>query len=260
MIKRHLVLSLLLLLCLVLMLGGDESRLAKARLLSRSLYYPFLNSLQTIRSIRQARIHNRTLHEQNALLLLRVIDLENRVETLAGSDIPFLPTVQHLIVADVIGFSGSFEQRQLIINRGTQDGLMVNDAVLNNQGAVGKVVAVAPHHATVLPFSHPQFRLGVADARTHVQGILENIGGHQYITMIPIDAQVALGDTVITSNLSTVFPKGVPVGVILKLERHPLHPYRQALLQPFANIGSIEQVIVLLSRKGDSDSLESAGY
>ena len=258
--KRHLALLLPLLLCLLLMLGSDNARLAKARFLSRSLYYPFLSSLQTVRSIRQARMQNQTLHQQNAKLLLRVVDLEYRLKTLEEMNIDYLPPGRDLVVADVVGFAGNFDQRQLIINRGTRDGLMTNNAVLNTNGVVGKIVGVSPEYSTVLPLGHPQFHLGVADKRTHVQGLLETTGGNCYMTMIPIDAQVALGDTVVTSNLSTVFPKGVPVGTVRKIERHPQQPYLQALLKLFVSIGSVEQVIVLPQPEADADASLPAEY
>lgn len=246
MFKRNLLLYILLLTGLILLAGNDRARTRKAAFLSHTLYYPFSSSLQTIRSIRESRVQNRQLHERNANLMLRVIDLENRIETMTGMNISFLSPDRPFVVADVIGFAGSFDQRHLIINRGLRDGLKVNDPVMNNRGAVGKIVSVGPDHASVLPLMHPAFRLGVTDSATGVQGVLESDAVNLYMTMMPHDAVVAIGDTVITSNLSTIFPRGVPVGRIGKLERHPLSSGMQAVVMPFAEQNAVEQVIVLL--------------
>ena len=81
--------------------------------------------------------------------------------------------------------------------------------------------------------------------RSRVQGLLENKMGVSMMTLIPTGSDIQSGDTLITSNISTVFPKGFRVGTVKKIQQAPDAVYMSAIFIPFVDISNLEQVIIL---------------
>ena len=109
---------------------------------------------------------------------------------------------------------------------------------------------VFPQHAVILPISNPQFKLGVITYKSNIQGLLEaDVYGNIHMNMIRAGSQVNIGDVILTSSVSTFFPRGFPVGTVTRLIKNPEDVYMKAQISPYANINDLEQVIILFYRK-----------
>ncbi len=240
----------------VLLVGNNEQRLARANFIGHTAYYPLIASVSRIEEMLYLREKNRRLSEINAEQLIAINSLENRLHSLKQyinldlEDAFHTNRVEGFTVASVISYRGSFTNRILVIDKGSDHGVELSFPVVSDSGIVGKIVSVYPKHALVLPFNNPLLKLGVVNMRTNVQGLLEaDISGAVYMNMIRAGSQISVGDTVATSSVSTVFPRGFPVGTINRLLKSPEDVYLKALLNPFVTITDLEQVTVLFYRK-----------
>ncbi|MGN1248183.1 MAG: rod shape-determining protein MreC, partial [Paludibacteraceae bacterium] len=105
----------------------------------------------------------------------------------------------------------------LTINRGEEDGVYEGMGVRNDEGAVGIVATVGKHYSVVLPLINIETRLSCRFLKNDYIGTLQWDGGDTRfadLADVATHLEVNIGDTIVTSGLSTSFPAGVPVGVV----------------------------------------------
>src|SRR5262249_29935007 len=119
------------------------------------------------------------------------------------------------IAARVVGRSPTYLVRTVVLDKGEANGVKKGMAVLASEGVVGQVITVSAHAARVMLVSDPNSGIDVLVQRSRVQGIaagsIENVCILKYIQR---GSDIAVGDTVMTSGLDGIFPKGQPVGMV----------------------------------------------
>ncbi len=245
--KRFILPVALALISLILILGSAETRLARASWVGRTVFYPFTHSLGVIDASSKLKAEIGSLRVQQAESTLRVLALQNQLkEYTTSSAIGFNTGGRSFETAEVIGYSGQFEQRNLMVSKGRGSGIKVGSAVVSANGIVGKVILVADTYSLVLPFSNPQFQIPVMDAATSVQGILRSeLDGSTRMNMIKLGSEISTGDTIVTSNLSTLFPKGYPVGKVERIQESQDNLFISAQITPFTLVENLEHVFIL---------------
>lgn len=151
------------------------------------------------------------------------------------------------VAAQVIGTSGSDQSRVLYIDKGAKDGLKPDMAVITPNGIVGKLKDVYAHTAQVLVISDQTSGAGVLLESTRLRGVLRgnDLGQPQIINMLP-DERVKPGERVITSGGDQIYPRGLPVGVVDRVVPDTQNPpYMDILIKPAANLGHLEELLVI---------------
>jgi rod shape-determining protein MreC len=129
------------------------------------------------------------------------------------------------------GFSG--DERSLFIDKGTRDGLAKGQVALSPAGmAVGKVLSVEERTAVVALVADGRARLAVTVmAPEPVDGILEGERGTAAVVpLIPERADVPVGTPIVTAGLEPGIRRGVPVGVVERVEKGRNEPFQRAYL------------------------------
>jgi rod shape-determining protein MreC len=155
--------------------------------------------------------------------------------------------INQTVPAQVIGTSGSDRSRVLYIDKGAKDGLRQDMAVITPDGIVGKLKDVYGHTSQVLVISDQTSGAGVLLESTRLRGVLRgnDLGQPQMINMLP-DERIKPGERVITSGGDQIFPRGLPVGVVDRVipdSQNP--PYVDILIKPAANLGHLEELLVI---------------
>jgi rod shape-determining protein MreC len=155
--------------------------------------------------------------------------------------------VTSTVAAQVIGTSGSDLSHVIYIDKGSADGIHSEQAVITPDGIVGKIRDVSPHSAQVLLISDSFSGAGVILASTRIRGILRgSANGTVQINNLTADSRIKPGEQVITSGGDLVFPRGIPVGTIQKIEPDPQHqPYTAITIKPAADLSELEEVLVI---------------
>lgn len=248
--KRYILPVVLVMLSIAMLIGGEGARSAKAAFFGKSIFFPFVSSLKTIEN-------NRRLSEENFLLRTRLTEstlqnlaLTNELKEYTGvASIGFETFGREFELAEVIGYSGQFQERNLIVNKGKIHNIAAGSAVISGNGIVGKIVTVTETYSIILPFSNPRFQVPVMDLRTSVQGILQSdIAGTISMNMVKLGSEIAAGDTIVTSNLSRLFPKGYPVGTISRIRESSDNLFMSAEISPYTLVENLEHVFILKER------------
>lgn len=135
--------------------------------------------------------------------------------------------------------------QQLLIGRGSLQGVRTGDAVLAPGGLIGRVASVTPTTASVRLLTDPGSRVGVWLGRGRHSGLLSGIGtARPVLRFLEKDPDAWPGDVVYTSPASTLLPPNLPVGVIQSLDESA-DPAPEALVQLSAPIDAVDWVQVL---------------
>jgi rod shape-determining protein MreC len=149
------------------------------------------------------------------------------------------------VAAEVIASSPGESSYAVFIDKGWDSGLTSDLAVLSLQGVVGKVLAVFPHSAQVLLITDPSSGVGVTLAQSRVQGVLK--GGSRNLcnlNYVMNEEPVTPGEGVVTSGLDQVYPKGLPVGTVVKAGDGNI--YKNIVVKPSVDLNRLEMVLVVL--------------
>ncbi|MFM7361497.1 MAG: rod shape-determining protein MreC [Cyanobium sp.] len=136
--------------------------------------------------------------------------------------------------------------QQLLLGKGSLQGIGPGQAVLGPGGLVGRVASVTPTTARVTLLTDPASRVGVWVARTQSHGLLSGVGaGRPLLRFLEKDPQVRPGDLVVSSPASTLVPPNLPVGVVQRVAMGA-DPAPEAVVQLSAPIEAVDWVQVVL--------------
>lgn len=152
----------------------------------------------------------------------------------------------NFVSAQVIGKEPSNWFNCLIINKGSNEGICINQPVMTFFGLIGKVIEVTPEVAKVLLISDVNSRVVAQVQRTREEGILEGIGrGLCQLKYLNADAQVKVGDVVITAGVGGVYPKGLIIGKISSIRDERGGMYKNCTVKPEKSLFGLEEVLCL---------------
>jgi len=155
--------------------------------------------------------------------------------------------------AAVIGSGADPEFRTISIDKGTQDGLRADMAVMSPAGVVGRILMPTSRAAKVQLIIDRDAAAGVLIERSRVSGVVTGVGsadslafkaGLIELNYVPGSADVKPGDRVVTSGIDGIYPKGLPVGEIQSAER--VGGEWRIRVKPAVDFSSLEVVLVVL--------------
>ena len=262
--RRVLILALALLVAFALMtlqVRHDRAALSFARQAILFVVSPFIKVTAVTAGslgrvwhdyvdLRARREENQRLQQESAILHRRISQLEEyalETQRLQGLLAMRETSRANYLAARIVGKDATNWFKTLLIDRGSQAGLRRNLPVVAPDGLVGRVIEVTPYTAKVQLITDPVSASGGLLQRTRVTGIVSgNLGAGLKVRYLPLLADVAVGDEVVTSGMGGVFPKGIPVGRIVAVERKSGALFQEAVLQPKVDLGRLEEVLILM--------------
>ena len=198
---------------------------------------------------------NRRLRRDIEQLKLRQMRLEEvgaEVGRLGEAVAYSTPPLGRIRVADVVYLDYASWLRTLVLYSGGQPA-QENQPVLAPAGLVGRVVIVAGPYAKVQLITDRAAAIGAMDARTRRQGVARgtSAGGapHSYdagleLDYVPLQADVRVGDPVVTAGIDGIYPRGIPVGTVISVEPGG-QLFHRIRLKPAVDFGTLDQVFLL---------------
>lgn len=152
-----------------------------------------------------------------------------------------------LVAARVIGRSLDSWSSSVIIDKGRYNGIRSGMAVISPQGLVGSIIECLDNTSKVLLINDPNQGISSIVQRSRQEGLVSGtLGSNLIMRYLPDDAQIKVGDIIITSELSQVYPKGLLVGRVVNTGREFSGLNRYALVRPIVDLASIEEVLVII--------------
>ena len=209
----------------------------------------FFTSPRDMTSLRQ---RNAELEAEVAELQSQVIQLQQEVgqtQTLAALvDFIRVRPENKYAAAAVIGRDPSPFLHFVIINRGSNEGILRGMPVVTHQGLIGRVDAVIADAARVQlitdPASSVNVRLQNAETEASLVGSLT---GDLTLELIPQDVDVQRGDLVLTSGLGGGYPPDLIIGQVVNVRSHDFDLFQQATVQPVVDFNRLEIVLVIVN-------------
>lgn len=196
-----------------------------------------------------ARQRNLELEKENQQLrsqLRQVQEISLQNERLRK----LLAFVDHLdrpaLPAQVIGEDASNWARTIIIDKGAEAGLRTGLPVVAAQGVVGRIIKIAPSSSRVLLITDASSAIAALIQRTRTRGVARGRGDNLSIEYALRDADIQVGDILVTSGMGGVFPKGLPLGLVESVEKDQFGLFQQVKAAPTVDFSLLEEVMVIV--------------
>jgi rod shape-determining protein MreC len=212
--------------------------------------------------LRNLREESLRLTREAAVLQRRISYLEEQaLETQRLQGLLAMREVSRaeFLAARVVGKDATNWFKTVLIDRGSLAGIRRNLPVVAPDGLVGRVVEVTPTAAKVQLITDPVSAAGGLIQRTRVIGIVSgSLGAGLKVRYLPLMADIAIGDEVVTSGMGGVFPKGIPLGRVIAAERRSGALFQEATLAPNVDLSRLEEVLILTGTQS-RDGFETGG-
>ena len=186
------------------------------------------------------RAENKKLREENRNLVIKSsraasLEVENRLLAKLLNYIP--PKDAEYSTAKVVAEEGNAFSRALIVYTAGNDKVKKGQIALSDNGVVGRVEKVGSAYSKILMITDINSKIPVVIERTRTRGILSgNNTSNPKLIFTPLEAEIAIGDKVVTSGVAGVFPSGLPVGKIISIDKNNIQ------IKTFSNLDKIEYV------------------
>ena len=206
---------------------------------------------------------NTTLREENLLLRNRVqkfvaLEAENRrLRALLDSSVE---RGEEVVAADILAIETNSVMRQLVINKGSRQHVYVGQPIADAHGILGQIIQVNPLSSTVILITDARHALPVIINRNGIRAVAMGGDTNDELTLsfVPNNADVNVGDLVVTSGLDRRFPSGYPVGTVVRAENDPSEPFAHIVLKPSAHIGRAREVLLVWPRAQPNEATAPA--
>ena len=150
-------------------------------------------------------------------------------------------------VAELMAVDNNPYSLQVLINKGSINGVFNTQPVIDDQGVVGQIVDVAQTTSRVLLVSDLSHAIPVRILRNNLRLIANGSGDLNFLNIkhVPHSADVAEGDILISSGLGNVFPEGYPVAVISQIKRDEGRPFAMVKASPLARLDRLRYLLLL---------------
>ena len=160
----------------------------------------------------------------------------------------FEKTITEMVVAaEVIGKDPSVWFKAVIIDKGKTDGLTKGLPVVMPQGIAGQVIEVSNHYSKVMLIVDRNSAVDALVQRTRARGVIKGESTDQCrLDFVLRKNDVRVGDTVLSSGLDGVYPKGLRIGFVSEVIEHDADIFHEVIITPFVDFEKLEEVLVVL--------------
>ena len=246
--KEYIILVLLLILSLITLSLNDKPAVKKVHALAFGAFASATSVISNVINTAKIESENKRLRRVNAELMLQVNKLreygivnEELKNLLALKDTSSYP----LIPATIVSKSLTKSQSTITMNIGEKKGVQPGMPVINDQGLVGIVHSTSEDYSIARTLKNIDLKVTVKDERSRVNGIMKWNGENLVIIDVPKTYDVEAGDRIITSELSSIIPVPIAVGVVTGLDKVEGGIFNEVKVQPFVDFISVENVFVL---------------
>ncbi|HED19541.1 MAG TPA: rod shape-determining protein MreC [Gammaproteobacteria bacterium] len=208
----------------------------------------FRESLSTRRELQEdnASLRTQQLVLNTELQKLEALEAENR-RLRALLDSSFQVDERPVLIAELLSVDMDPYRHQIEINKGSLDHLFEGQPLLDSQGVMGQLIHVGPFTATAMLITDPAHAIPVQVNRTGLRTIALGTGSIDRLELphIPNNADIRVGDLLVTSGLGGRFPPGYPVAEVIDVQQDPGRTFSQVTARPRALLDRSREVLLI---------------
>lgn len=158
------------------------------------------------------------------------------------------------LIAEVLAVYSHPFSHQIVLNKGSTDGVSVGQPIIDDLGVLGQVVTVGPNSSRAILIADNTHAISARVERTGLSVVAEGIGQANSLRLIhlPHSTDVVEGDRLVTSGLDGVFPEGYPIAKVVNVVRDARQPFLQVTAEPYAKLDRIRYVLLVWPHQGTS--------
>ena len=192
-----------------------------------------------------AELHSRQLVQSARLQKMAALEAENmRLRALLDSS---FKVGERVVVAELLEVDFDPYSQEIVINKGSRDGVVEGQPIVDAEGVMGQVVHVAPFTSTAMLITDPSHAIPVTVNRNGLRAIAMGTGSANRLDIphLPLNADIQEGDLLVTSGLGGRFPPGYPVAVVEKVERSSGLSFAKVKARPTARLEQSREVLLV---------------
>ncbi len=152
-----------------------------------------------------------------------------------------------ILVAELLAVDLDPYRHQVVVNKGSGNGVFLGQPVVDAAGVAGQVTQVGPLSATIILITDPSHAIPVQVNRNGLRAIAMGVGAADRLNIpfLPNNADIEVGDLLITSGLGGRFPRGYPVAEVTEITPNPGAPFATIGAAPSAQLGRSREVLLV---------------
>ncbi len=151
-------------------------------------------------------------------------------------------------LAQIKSISQTRLRKQIVINKGSDDGIRKLQIALSSDGVVGQVVQTNPFYSIVRLVNDPTLYVPVKSLKDSSRGVTRGIAtreGVMIVEFLPIESNVSIGDIFATSGIGSIYPSGYPVGRVVEFEKYANTAFLSIKLEPLVDMSQVEYILII---------------
>ena len=186
-------------------------------------------------------------HQSDAAQLSRLQALE--LENQQFRKLNDLPQRNKLVpqLAEIVYAESDVFRRRVLVSKGADSDIKIGQVVMDDTGIVGQITRVYPGLSEVTLITEKDHAVPVQIVRNGLRTIVFGSGdiSHLSLRYMPVDANVEDGDILVTSGIDGIYPQGIPVAQVVKVERDPAYPFADVTCLPLAGVDRHRHLLIL---------------
>jgi rod shape-determining protein MreC len=247
--REYFLLTLFVIISIALLASNDTAQIHRIRAITIGSLGFLQDTFGFIPDYFELRRENRSLRELNVTLSdeasrLREASLEN-IRLRRMLDLKERSPAEY-IAANVVGKNLQLLRNTITLDAGSDKGIALNMPIVTDAGLVGRVTGVSGGYAIGQIMLNKEFRASAKVQRARVDGIIAWTGGERIrLLNVAKTLDVRVGDVVITSEYSSVYPPGIRIGVVVDIRQDPTSLFQNIDITPSVDFARLEEVFVI---------------
>ncbi len=166
------------------------------------------------------------------------------------------------IVSTIIGRGQNNLNKSLVLNKGTNDFVRQGAVIVAANGLVGKITQVYSNTSKVLLLTDPSSAVDAVISRSRAEGVVVGLGSSSLsMDFVRQDADIQVGDIVVTSGLGGGLPKNIVIGQVTDVASKDMYLFKEVKVRPAVPLESLEEALIILDFNPviNMDGIQSGG-
>ncbi len=246
--KEYIVLVVLLIVSLILLSQNNSQGIQKVRSIAFGTFASVTSIFTDVFNISNLKNENEDLRRTNAEMMLHLSRL--REYAIVNEDLKGLLALKDsskfpLIPATIVSKSLTKSQGTITLNAGKNQSVKVGMPVITDKGLVGLVYSIADNYSIARTLTNVDLKVTVKSERTRENAIMKWNGEQLVMINVPKTFDLKKGDRIVTSEISSIIPFPLPVGLIYEIGNVEQGIFNEVRVHPFVDFQKIENVFIL---------------
>lgn len=258
--KEYIVLVILLIISLILLSQNNSQGIQKVRSIAFGTFASVTSIFTDIFNISNLKNENENLRRTNAELMLQLSKL--REYGIVNDELKGLLSLKDssnfpLISATVVSKSLTKSQGTITLNAGKNQSVKVGMPVITDKGIVGIIYSISDNYSIARTLTNVDLKITVKNERSRENAIMKWNGDWLVMINVPKTFDIKKGDRIVTSEISSIIPFPLPVGVVYEIGNVEQGIFNEVKVQPFVDFQKVENVFILgLVKSKEIDNIE----